>query len=167
MFCNLCTIGQAVSSLFKKFPVVLALIRIHSFINFQKSLTMISLNIAFPPFFFFFYIFPKLFLDITESSHFIFYALQPLYYPLSLYISVLYLGIFLRSIFRFTKDLFNCIKYAIHLVLSFNGYIFHLYLLHLACLFVYLFICLFRATPMAYGGSQARGPIRAVANGLR
>ena len=32
------------------------------------------------------------------------------------------------------------------------------------CLFVYLF-SLFRATPMAYGGSQARGRIRAVAAG--
>ena len=39
----------------------------------------------------------------------------------------------------------------------------------LPLLFIYLFIyfCLFRATPMAYGGSQARGPIRAVAAGLR
>ena len=26
-------------------------------------------------------------------------------------------------------------------------------------------LCLFRATPAAYGGSQARGPIRAVATG--
>jgi len=36
-------------------------------------------------------------------------------------------------------------------------------------LFIYLFLsfCLFRATPTAYGGSQARGPIRAVAAGLR
>ena len=35
-------------------------------------------------------------------------------------------------------------------------------------LIIYLFIyfCLFRATPMAYGDSQARGQIRAVAAGL-
>ena len=33
-------------------------------------------------------------------------------------------------------------------------------------LFIYLFIFLFRATPEAYGGSQARGLIRAVAAGL-
>ena len=34
--------------------------------------------------------------------------------------------------------------------------------------FIYLFIyfCLFRAEPTAYGGSQARGPIGAVASGL-
>ena len=31
--------------------------------------------------------------------------------------------------------------------------------------FIYLFICLFRAVPAAYGGSQARGPIGAVAAG--
>ena len=37
------------------------------------------------------------------------------------------------------------------------------------CLFVYLLIwsfCLFRATPKAYGGSQARGPTGAAAAGL-
>ena len=35
-------------------------------------------------------------------------------------------------------------------------------------LFVCLFcLCLFRATPMAYGSSQARGPVRAVAASLR
>ena len=36
-------------------------------------------------------------------------------------------------------------------------------------LFIYLFwsVCLFRAAPVSYGGSQARGPIRAVATGLR
>ena len=32
--------------------------------------------------------------------------------------------------------------------------------------FIYLFILLFRAAPTAYGGSQARGPIRATAAGL-
>ena len=32
--------------------------------------------------------------------------------------------------------------------------------------FFFLF-CLFRTTPKAYVGSQARGPIRAVATGLR
>ena len=33
-----------------------------------------------------------------------------------------------------------------------------------AGLFIYLFVlCLFRAAPAAYGGSQAKGPIRAVA----
>ena len=35
-------------------------------------------------------------------------------------------------------------------------------------LFIYFFVFgLFRAKPAAYGGSQARGPIRAVAVGLR
>ena len=35
-------------------------------------------------------------------------------------------------------------------------------------LFVFCFVfCLFRAAPMAYGGSQARGLIRAVVAGLR
>ena len=33
--------------------------------------------------------------------------------------------------------------------------------------FIYLFIFLFRAAPTAYGGSQARGLIRAVAGSLR
>ena len=33
--------------------------------------------------------------------------------------------------------------------------------------FVFLSFCLFRAAPMAYGGSQARGPIGAVATSLR
>ena len=32
--------------------------------------------------------------------------------------------------------------------------------------FIYLFICFFRATPEAYGASQARGLIRATAAGL-
>ena len=32
--------------------------------------------------------------------------------------------------------------------------------------FVVVVVCLFRATPMAYGGSQARGLIGAVAAGL-
>ena len=33
--------------------------------------------------------------------------------------------------------------------------------------FIFFFVfCLFRATPAAYGGSQARGPIGAVAAGL-
>ena len=30
----------------------------------------------------------------------------------------------------------------------------------------YIYICLFRAVPTAYGGSQARGPISAAAAGL-
>ena len=34
-------------------------------------------------------------------------------------------------------------------------------------LFKFIFSCLFRTVPMAYGGSQARGPIGAVAAGLR
>ena len=34
------------------------------------------------------------------------------------------------------------------------------------CIFIYLFACLFRAAPVAYGGSQARGPIGATAAGL-
>ena len=33
-------------------------------------------------------------------------------------------------------------------------------------IFIYLFICCFRATPIAYGGSQSRGQIGAVAAGL-
>ena len=33
------------------------------------------------------------------------------------------------------------------------------------CIYIYIF-CIFRATPMAYGGSQANGQIRAVATGL-
>ena len=33
--------------------------------------------------------------------------------------------------------------------------------------FCFVLFCLFRATPVAYGGSQARGLIRAVATGLR
>ena len=32
--------------------------------------------------------------------------------------------------------------------------------------FSFFVFCLFRATPMAYGGSQARGPIKASAAGL-
>ena len=32
---------------------------------------------------------------------------------------------------------------------------------------ILLFFCIFRAALEAYGGSQARGPIRAVATGLR
>ena len=32
--------------------------------------------------------------------------------------------------------------------------------------FVFLFVCLFRAAPSTYGGSQARGQIRAVVAGL-
>ena len=38
-------------------------------------------------------------------------------------------------------------------------------LFHL-CIYLFIF-CLFRATPTAYGGSQARGRIRAVAASLR
>ena len=30
----------------------------------------------------------------------------------------------------------------------------------------FFFFCLFRAAPLAYGGSQARGPVGAVASGL-
>ena len=33
-------------------------------------------------------------------------------------------------------------------------------------IFNFLFFCLFRAAPMAYGGSQARGLMGAVASGL-
>ena len=36
---------------------------------------------------------------------------------------------------------------------------------HTIFMFVCLFVC-FRATPATYGGSQARGPIRATAAGL-
>ena len=39
------------------------------------------------------------------------------------------------------------------------------YFLLFICLFIYLFR-LFRAEPLAYGNSQARGPIRAIAAGL-
>ena len=41
------------------------------------------------------------------------------------------------------------------------------YLLCFSYLFIYLFISLFRATHMAYGGSQDRDRIRAVAAGLQ
>ena len=34
-------------------------------------------------------------------------------------------------------------------------------------LFIYLFLSFFRATPAAYGGSQARGQMGATAAGLR
>ena len=47
-------------------------------------------------------------------------------------------------------------------------WLFFLYII--VCVFIYLFICLFAiswAAPVAYGGSQARGPVRAVATGLR
>ena len=37
---------------------------------------------------------------------------------------------------------------------------------HLFCFFPFFVFCLFRATPTAYGGSQARGLIGAVATGL-
>ena len=37
---------------------------------------------------------------------------------------------------------------------------------HNLSLIITLFFCLFRATPTAYGHSQARGPIGAVANDL-
>ena len=43
------------------------------------------------------------------------------------------------------------------------------YLILYVLLFIYLFICLFAiswAAPTAYGGSQARGPVGAVASGL-
>ena len=33
-------------------------------------------------------------------------------------------------------------------------------------LFIFLFVCLFRSAPMAYGGSQARGRIGATTAGL-
>ena len=38
---------------------------------------------------------------------------------------------------------------------------------HVHCSVIYLFILLHRAALEVYGGSQARGPIRAVAVGLR
>ena len=44
------------------------------------------------------------------------------------------------------------------------------YLIHNKHFIIYLFICLFafsRATPAAYGASQARSPIGAIATGLR
>ena len=37
---------------------------------------------------------------------------------------------------------------------------------HKIYLFIYLFICLFKAIPAAHGGSQARGTIGVVAAGL-
>ena len=40
-----------------------------------------------------------------------------------------------------------------------------MFIIFFVCLFV-LFFCLFRATPVVYGGSQARSPIGAVATGL-
>ena len=36
----------------------------------------------------------------------------------------------------------------------------------LGLLFYFIYFCLFRATPAAYGGSQARGPVGAAAAGL-
>ena len=47
-----------------------------------------------------------------------------------------------------------------HVIFNFLTFYFFIYL------FIYLF-CLFRAAPVAYGGSQARGLIRAVAASLR
>ena len=35
------------------------------------------------------------------------------------------------------------------------------------CYFCFFFFCLFKAIPEAHGGSQARGPVGAVAAGLR
>ena len=40
-------------------------------------------------------------------------------------------------------------------------------LVRINCFFVFLFFFLFRATPAAYGSSQARGRIGAAAAGLR
>ena len=42
----------------------------------------------------------------------------------------------------------------------------HIYPNTIKIIFYYLFILLFRALPMAYWGSQARGPIRAIAASL-
>jgi len=57
-----------------------------------------------------------------------------------------------------------CVVFDNWLLLSLN---FHIYKMGLLChIYIYYFFCLSafsRATPAAYGGSQARGPIRAVA----
>ena len=61
------------------------------------------------------------------------------------------------------KNKLTLYLFSVFSLLSFSP-VFHMACL-LACLLALLF-CLFRATPAAYGGSQARGPIRAVAAGL-
>ena len=43
---------------------------------------------------------------------------------------------------------------------------FQLLLFLFICIYLFIFILLFRATPVAYGGSQARGPVAATAAGL-
>ena len=50
--------------------------------------------------------------------------------------------------------------------LSFIYLFFNVYFLNYFLTFVYLFFYLFRAVPAAYGCSQARGLVRAVATGL-
>ena len=61
-------------------------------------------------------------------------------------------------------------KSAIHVCVCL-GCFEHVASIYVICVFffVFLFFCLFAiswAAPMAYGGSEARGPIRAVATGL-
>ena len=58
----------------------------------------------------------------------------------------------------------SCINYDVKRKILFVCLFIHSFIY----LFIYLFIVFFaisRATPSAYGGSQARGPIRAVATG--
>ena len=42
---------------------------------------------------------------------------------------------------------------------------FYLFIYLFVCLFIFCLMCFFRATPAAYGGSQARGQIRAAYGG--
>ena len=57
-------------------------------------------------------------------------------------------------------------KIVILLMLCFNIQVTNIKKVFFFSFFLFLSFHLFRATPMAYGGSQARGPIRAVATGL-
>ena len=52
--------------------------------------------------------------------------------------------------------------YTVNLKQHFNGLFFILFYIFIFCLFAFS-----RAAPAAYGGSQARGPVGAVATGLR
>ena len=64
---------------------------------------------------------------------------------------------------QFNKEAFNSILELVHLKigLSFSHYNINYFFLSF-----FFFFCLFRASPMVYGNSQARGRIRAVAASL-
>ena len=59
----------------------------------------------------------------------------------------------------------SIINHTINLALSLGILLIALHQ-HFVTFLYYIFFCLFRAVPMAYGGSQVRGQIRAVAAGL-